>query len=250
MPCEKDLENMNQAGEPSGGGTSQRWKPLLLIGLVGFAFILAHYYGIGSKLGALRGWIASFGPWAPIMYVVLYILATVAALPGSALTIIGGALFGSMLGVVLVSIGSTLGAASAFLIARYFARESVAQWLQGNPKFKKLDALSESRGAIIVAITRLVPIFPFNLLNYGFGLTRIPFRTYFFWSWLCMIPGITLFVVGTDVLVRGTTEGRVPWELILVFLFTALMIFLLVHSARRKLERPPGPPDTTGGSIK
>lgn len=221
----------------TSNSSSRWWKPLVLIGLVCAAFILADYFGIGGRLIALRGWIASLGPWAPVAYVLMYIAATVAAMPGSALTVIGGAVFGSVLGVILVSIGSTLGAASAFLIARYFARDAVAQWLNKNPRFLKLDSLSESHGAVIVAITRLVPIFPFNILNYGFGLTRIPFRTYFFWSWLCMIPGIVLYVVGTDVVVRGATEGRVPWGLFLIFIFAALFVFLLVRSARKKLER-------------
>ena len=114
------------------------------------------------------------------------------------MTAAAGALFGSFWGVVYVNIAATIGAALAFLVARYWARRAVVNWLQGNARFQKLDALTSKHGAVIVAVTRLVPLFPFNLLNYGFGLTRVGFWTYLFWSWLCMLPGTVLYVVGTD----------------------------------------------------
>ena len=100
---------------------------------------------------------------------------------------------------------------------------------------RQLDALTERHGAIIVAITRLVPIFPFNLLNYGFGLTRVPFWTYLFWSWLCMIPGTVLYVVGADAFTRGLAEGRVSWALIGALAVALLVLVLLVRYARRVL---------------
>ena len=76
--------------------------------------------------------------------------------------------------------------------------------------------MTREHGAIIVAITRLVPVFPFNLLNYGFGLTGVPFWTYVFWSWLCMLPWTILFVVGADTVTQALSQGRIPWLLILV----------------------------------
>jgi uncharacterized membrane protein YdjX (TVP38/TMEM64 family) len=166
----------------------------------------------------------------------LYAAAVVAALPGSALTVAAGALFGSLLGVVVVSIAATLGASLSFLVARYFARESVAQWLSRKEKFQKLDKLTEERGAIVVALTRLVPIFPFNLLNYGFGLTRVRFWTYVFWSWLCMLPGTVLYVVGADAFVKGVSQGRIPWELIAAILIVAVALGFLVRYSRGRLQ--------------
>ncbi len=70
--------------------------------------------------------------------------------------------------------------------------------------------MTEKHGAIIVAVTRLVPLFPFNLLNYGFGLTRVPFWTYLFWSWLCMLPGTIAYLVGTDAVILAVTTGELP----------------------------------------
>lgn len=127
-------------------------------------FVLAKVFGLGERLGDLRHWIDSLGVWGPVVFVIFYAVAVVAALPGSALTVAAGALFGSALGTILVSIAATLGASLSFLIARYFAREATSRWLSDNEKFRRLDQLTESHGAIIVALTRLVPLFPFNLL--------------------------------------------------------------------------------------
>jgi uncharacterized membrane protein YdjX (TVP38/TMEM64 family) len=156
--------------------------------------------------------------------------------PGSALTVAAGALFGSLPGILIVSLAATLGASLAFLIARYFARESVARWLSRNDKFRRLDETTKRHGAIIVALTRLVPIFPFNLLNYGFGLTRVSFRTYVFWSWLCMLPGTVLYVVGADAFTKGLSHGRIPWVLVIVLAVAVIMLTFLVRYARRALS--------------
>lgn len=220
------------------------WRPLLLIALLAAVFILAKVFGLDERLGELRGWLHSLGVWGPVAFIFIYAAAVVAAIPGSALTLAAGALFGSLLGVILVSIASTLGAGLAFLIARYFAREATARWLSRKESFQRLDRLSEEQGAIIVALTRLVPIFPFNLLNYGFGLTRIPFRIYLFWSWLCMLPGTILYVVGADALTLGITRGQISWMLIGILVIMGIILGLLVRHARRKLwgkqTTPPG----------
>jgi uncharacterized membrane protein YdjX (TVP38/TMEM64 family) len=176
------------------------------------------------------------GAWGPVVFVPLYAMAVVAALPGSALTVAAGALFGSVLGVLVVSTAATLGASLSFLIARYFARDAIARWLSTNEKFRRLDQLTEQHGVIIVALTRLVPLFPFNLLNYGFGLTRVPFWTYLFWSWLCMLPGTILYVVGADALTQGIARGEMPWVLIGAIGGVGALLMMLVRYARRRLQ--------------
>jgi uncharacterized membrane protein YdjX (TVP38/TMEM64 family) len=191
---------------------------------------------VGEKLGALREWIQSLGVLGPAVFVGLYVLGVVAGIPGSALTVAAGGLFGSWLGVILVSLSSTIGASFSFLIARYFARDAVAHWLSRREKFKKLDRMTEEHGAVMVAITRLVPIFPFNLLNYGFGLTGIPFWTYVFWSWLCMLPGTVLYVVGVDAVIQLIVLRKVPWTLFGVIAGVGVLLALLVKFARRKIK--------------
>ncbi|HLV00513.1 MAG TPA: TVP38/TMEM64 family protein [Acidobacteriota bacterium] len=212
------------------------WQPLLFILAIVLIVVLGRIYDLAHYLQGFRSWIEQLGPWGPIVFIILYAILVTLALPGSALTILAGALFGSLLGVIVVSIAATLGAAFSFLIARYLAREATAQWLAGNERFRRLDELTERYGAIIVAITRLIPLFPFNLLNYSFGLTRVPFWTYLFWSWLCMLPGTILYVVGADAIMQLVSEGEVPGMLFALLAFFAALLFLLGWIARRNLR--------------
>jgi uncharacterized membrane protein YdjX (TVP38/TMEM64 family) len=226
----------NQKELSDGTGQARgRWRPVVLLLTLVTIVILGKMFGLGERLEGLRDWIHTLGGGGPVVFLFLYAAAVVAALPGSALTVVAGALFGSVLGVTVVSVASTLGASLAFLIARYFARDATARWLSKNEKFRRLDQLTEDHGAIIVALTRLVPLFPFNLLNYGFGLTRVRFWTYVFWSWLCMLPGTVLYVVGADAVTKGMAEGQIPWGLVGAMLGAGLVLALLVRFARRRL---------------
>ena len=137
---------------------------------------------------------ANLGPLGPILFVGLYIVACVFLLPGSVLTLGAGAIFGFVQGAVATSVGATLGATCAFLVGRYLARDWVARRVAGNAKFAAMDEAVAREGWKIVFLTRLSPVFPFNVLNYAFGLTRVRLRDYFFASWLGMIPGTFLYV--------------------------------------------------------
>ena len=212
------------------------WRPIALLVVVIAILVLSYVFGIGEKLAALRGWIEALGALGPVVFILIYAAAVVAALPGSAITIIAGAIFGSVLGVIIVSIASTVGAALAFLVGRYFARDAIAKWLSKRERFKKLDDLTEKHGAIIVALVRIVPLFPFNIVNYGFGLTKVRFWTYVFWSWVCMLPGTVLYVVGTDAISQAIIQKRVPWPLIGVLIGVGILLVVLVKFARKRLH--------------
>jgi len=228
-------EQSREAMKKSGMG-----RPVLLALAVIAVLVLLRFLGIAERLGELKAWIGGAGPLAPLLFILVYILAVIAALPGVALTVTGAALFGSLAGVVLVSIASTTGAGLAFLIARYAVRERMVRRFAGNETFRKLDRMTQEHGAIVVAITRLVPLFPFNLLNYGFGLTGVPFKTYLFWSWLCMLPGTILYVVGVDAVLSGLARGEIPWPLVAVAAAMGAILFFLVKMARRRLDRKSG----------
>ena len=215
--------------------SSGLWRPVVLILVIIAALVLARGLGLGTRLGELQNWIEGLGIWGHLVFVGIYIAAVIAGIPGSAITVTAGVLFGSVMGVVLVSIGSTVGASLAFLIARYFARDAIARWLSSKERFSRLDQLTEQHGAIMVAITRLIPIFPFNLLNYGFGITRVRFWTYVFWSWLCMLPGTVLYVVGTDAF-ANIAQGQNPWKLIAIVALALGVVIMLGLFARRKLN--------------
>jgi len=162
--------------------------------------------------GALA-WVDGLGWIGPVVFVVLYIGATVFFIPGSALTLGAGALFGVVKGSLLVSVASTLGATAAFLVGRYLAREWVARKIAKNEKFAAIDEAVGREGWKIVGLTRLSPVFPFTLLNYAYGLTNVKLRDYFFASWIGMMPGTVMYVylgalarLGADVQDAGSAQ--------------------------------------------
>jgi len=228
-------ENSTETGQQST--FSKLKKPLILIAVLLILMFAARYFGLGKALENAKGFIDGLGPWGPIVFGLIYILTNILMIPGSALTIIGGGIFGGFWGTIIISISSTVGAACCFLIARYFARDSISAWVSQKPKFHELDKLTKTHGGWIVAITRLVPVFPFNLLNYGFGLTRVSFWTYVFFSWLCMLPGTVMYVVGADALSKALVSGEVPWMLLGILAFIIVFLTIIVRFARGKLNQ-------------
>jgi uncharacterized membrane protein YdjX (TVP38/TMEM64 family) len=191
---------------------------------------------LDGPLDRLDGWVRDLGPWGPAAFVAVYIIATVTALPGSVLTVVAGAVFGIWTATVLVSVGSTVGAALCFLFARRFARGPVERWLAGTERFRRLDDMSEELGSVFVAVARLVPLFPFNLLNYGFGLTRVRFGTYVFWSWICMLPGTFLYAAGGGIFRKLTLGQALDAGEIGAVALNVVLLVILVLWARRKLR--------------
>lgn len=148
---------------------------------------LAVLYRDRFDAQALTAWVRDAGAAAPLLFMLIYAVATVLFLPGSVLTLAGGALFGPVLGTFYNLTGATIGATLAFLVSRYLASEWVAQRTGG--RLKQLINGVEGEGWRFVAFVRLVPLFPFNLLNYALGLTRIPLLHYVLASYICMLPG-------------------------------------------------------------
>ena len=190
------------------------FSPKIILIVVGLIAILygAHRIGAGPWLTNALDWIRGLGALAPIVFIAIYIAACVAFLPGSILTIGAGVIFGVVRGSIYVSIAATLGATAAFLVGRYLARDWVRARLEGNAKFKAIDEAVGREGWKIVILTRLSPVFPFNLLNYAYGLTRVTLRDYFFASWVGMIPGTILYVyIGSlsgDLRARGRRQRQ------------------------------------------
>ncbi len=208
---------------------------LVLVCLVAI-IVVVRSLGLEQYIEPFREWVKAQGNLAPIIFILAYAVATVLALPGSAFSIMAGVIFGSLLGVVVVIVGASIGAALCFLIARYLLRGTVEGWLGKNEKFQKLDKIAEKNGSIIVAITRLVPLFPFNILNYGFGLTKIPFLTYVLWTFICIIPGTALYVVGTDAIVQSFSKGEIPWLLVGIVALILLILIIIVRKAKKSIK--------------
>ena len=139
-------------------------------------------------------WVQRIGPWGAVLLGAAYIPAALLFVPGSLLTLGAGFALGVGLGTVAVSIGSTLGASAAFLAGRTLARGFIEAKISHNPRFRAIDQAVKHEGFKIVLLTRLSPVFPFNLLNYAFGLTPVSLRDYFLASWIGMLPGTVMYV--------------------------------------------------------
>ncbi|MGI0479873.1 TVP38/TMEM64 family protein [Geminocystis sp. CENA526] len=135
-----------------------------------------------------------WGIWGVLGFILIYIIATIFLIPGSALTLGAGLIFGVVKGSILVSIASVTGATLAFLLGRYFLRGWVEKQIESQPKFTSIDRAVAKEGWKIVGLTRLSPLFPFVFLNYAFGVTKVSLRDYFFASWIGMLPGTIMYV--------------------------------------------------------
>lgn len=167
---------------------------LALVALVVVARLtgLSGYINLDG-LDRLRAWIVSFGVVAPIVFVAIYAVATVAFLPGTPLSLLAGLVFGPVFGALWAVIGATIGATLSFLVGRYAARGLVEGWTANNDRVRRLDEGVERHGWRMLLLTRLVPVFPFNLQNYAYGLTRIGLGTYVGLTAVCIIPGAAVY---------------------------------------------------------
>ncbi len=221
------------------------WKWVLAFLAVACLSGVVYFLDVQELLKVALAWISDLGPWGPVFFIVLYILATVLFLPGLIPTMAAGLLFGVLQGTLLVSISSISGATLAFLIGRYLAREWVAGKIQGNQKFEAIDVAVAQEGWKIVGLTRLSPVFPFNLLNYAFGLTQVSLKDYFLASWIGMLPGTVMYVyigsLARDLATLGTGERSrtsVEWALYVVGLMATVVLTLYItRIAQRALSR-------------
>lgn len=180
---------------------------LLVVGVALLWYLDAFSIITVDNIQQLSEFIRQFGLLAPFVFVLLYVLATVLFLPGFPLTLFAGILFGPIYGILWVSIASTLGASLAFLIGRYMGRDFVEKKLAGSQMLMKLDEGIKSEGWKMVAITRLVPLFPFNVQNYAYGLTGVSFKVYVLVSWVCMLPATIAYLFLAGAIVGGDGDG-------------------------------------------
>lgn len=186
-------------------------------------------------------WIDGLGAVGAIAFIGIYIIVTVAFLPGSIPTLSAGVIFGVFWGSLYVFVGATIGATAAFLVGRYLARGWVAKKIAGNTKFRAIDEAVGREGLKIVLLTRLSPIFPFNLLNYAYGLTGVSLKDYFFGS-VGMIPGTIMYVyIGSlagNLAAIGTgnqpSNPTVEWAIRIIGLIATVAVTVYVTKIARK----------------
>lgn len=197
-----------------------RWRTVAWI--LGGAAALALVWFAGRELDVAEhlprfaAWVDSLGFWGPVVFVLGYAVATVAFIPGVLLTLAAGAMFGLLEGTLYVFVGATLGASAAFLLGRYVARGAIERRLEGKERFRAIDGAVGRHGFKIVFLMRLSPVFPYNLLNYALGLTRVRFADYLL-ACFGMIPGTFLYVyygklIGDVAAVAAGADVERGWE--------------------------------------
>jgi uncharacterized membrane protein YdjX (TVP38/TMEM64 family) len=200
----------------------------VLLWLVGF-----RHLPVLHDLPRLGQWIQAQGPLAPVVFVAGYVLAELLFAPALPLTLLAGLLFGPFWGTVYVSVASTLAATLAFMIARSALRERIQRWIASKPRLRELDAAVAEHGWRILIVTRLVPLFPFNIQNFAYGLTRIRLRAYILLSWICMLPGTVAYTLAGGALAEGVRDARRT----VMYLALAGILLIALSLLPRWLER-------------
>jgi len=199
--------------------------------------ILVNTFPLTRWVGSFIQWVQALGTGGVVIYAVFYVAGVVLFFPGIILTAGAGLLYGVVLGTLIVSPASVLGATLAFLIARYVARDWVSRKLEKYPNFTAIDRAIEKNGFKMILLLRLQPVVPFNLLNYALGLTRIRLRDYVIASWIGMFPATVLYVYLGSVLhsVSDLLQGHLgsgKWGAILFWGGLAAAIVLVVYISR------------------
>jgi len=212
-----------------------KWIRLAIFLVLAAAIAVAISYRDQFDAAAVEQWIHNAGVLAPLLFMLVYAAGAVLFLPGTVLTLAGGALFGPVLGTFYNLTGATIGAALAFLISRYLASDWVADKTGG--RLKQLINGVEKEGWRFVAFVRLVPLFPFNLLNYALGLTRIRFGHYLLATYICMLPGAFAYTylgyAGREAV--GGSEGLIQKALLALMLLAAVAFLpRLIGRLRKK----------------
>ncbi|MGI8437155.1 MAG: TVP38/TMEM64 family protein [Chthoniobacterales bacterium] len=216
------------------------WKLVALGVIVIGLFVAAKFLPVEDWLKSFNQWVSHMGVAGIFIFIGAYAVATVLLVPGSILTLGAGFAFGLWKGFLAVSAGATLGAALAFLVARFVARKKVESMAKGNQKFQNIDDAIGKQGAKLIFLLRLSPVIPFNLSNYFYGLTSVRFWPYVLASWIGMMPGTFLYVyLGTagkeavSAAGGGAAHGWQYWTLLGVGLAATIAVTIWVTRIAR-----------------
>lgn len=239
-----DPRQSSPASPPSPGAGWPRWR-LLAYAACGAALLGAGLYVHNAGLlGKALEWIGPPTWRSSLVFIGVYVVATILLIPGSVLTLGAGAAFGLAWGSACVSIAATVGASCAFLIGRHLTRDFIGKKIQGDARFAAIDRAVAQEGWKIVALARLSPLFPFTLLNYAFGLTHVNFWHYVAASWAGMLPGTVMYVYLGSVANAATVRSLSTAEWVFYGLGLAATILVTIQVtrlAREALRRRIGP---------
>ena len=226
------------AGRRAAAVRGHRGWPLAVAGALLLAMIvLGRTVDVGRYLEAARAWVGPLGALAPAAFVVVYVAATLIGVPGMPFTLLSPVLFGAWPAVAVMIVASGLSAVAAFLIARYLARDAFVARLTGTAAFTRLSRLLEAHDRVVIPLLRILPVAPFAVVNYGFGLTGISLWRYTTWSLLGMIPMNVVLVLGADLFYAAATRGAVPWPLAAAAVAALLLLAGLAAAGRKAFAR-------------
>ena len=219
---QEELKKQEEQKKKKGGLI----KILIVVAVIAVVFFVANHFGLVERIQdfqAMQEWFQGLGFVGYAVFILLYILVAVFMLPAFPFTLIAGITFGSVLGGILALIGSTIGATVAFIVARYIARDMIVNKFQDSPFFKKIDEGFEKNGISFLILTRLVPVFPYNIQNYIYGLTSINVLKFAGVSFITMAPGafIYAFMAG-EIVANGVSV-----MLLIQFAVAGVVLFLV-----------------------
>lgn len=196
----------------------------LIVAVIAAVLFAAKQSGILeiiTDIQSLQAWIASFGAMGYVVFLIAYVFACIFMLPGSAFTIVAGIVFGPVQGGILALVAATIGASAAFVVARFLLRGTIMKKFGTNPIFKKIDDGVAQNGTSFLILTRLVPVFPFSLQNYAYGLTGLSLSTFALVSMITMAPGAFIFAyMAGDIATNGVSA-----MLLVKFAVAGLVLF-------------------------
>ncbi len=202
------MSKTDESAKPNRSGQVARLVVLLL--LVAGVIALFRYGSVGEYFTQeyLQSLLEKFGFWqSALLFVIFYAVATMLAVPGTILTVMGGVIFGSLVGTLLIVTGATIGASGAFFISRFFARDFIADKFAGKAWFIKLEKGVEEEGLYFVLFMRLVPIFPFNGINFATGLTNVKFKDYLIGTFVGIAPATFAFAHAASSAAEAAEKG-------------------------------------------
>jgi uncharacterized membrane protein YdjX (TVP38/TMEM64 family) len=200
------------ASEAAAKKKSNWLKIIIFVAIIAAVIITVRQLGYMKYLQSpqlLKEAIDGLGFWGPIVFMLLWVASAVFFLPGAALGIVGGILFGPWMGTLYTALGATIGAVAAFLAGKYVARDMVQSLIQKNPKLKKIDEGVQKEGWRFVMLTRLVPVFPYNAQNYVYAMTAIKLPVYALTTFVFMLPGVFAFSFAGGAVTAGGSPVRI-----------------------------------------
>jgi uncharacterized membrane protein YdjX (TVP38/TMEM64 family) len=222
-------------------------KIIIVVLIIGAVFAIAHFTGLLERLAltpenivAMEEFFDGFGLLAYLIFIGIYILVAVFMLPAFFFTIIAGLAFGAVAGAATALVGSTLGAAVAFIVARYVARDTIVNRFGKSPLFRKIDDGLKANGVSFLILTRLVPVFPYNVQNYIYGLTPIKLGTFTIVSFITMAPGAIIYAGMAGLMRESLMAGEGFDPMLLVYLAAAGVILFLVSLIPKYIAKKKG----------